>query len=378
MKTGFAWAALLGVGLLSSVGARASIIQEQRSAYTFHMFSDVDGVDVYTHNGSHSVAMTNNFALALQWAHDMVVIPAIDAPPGSQDAIDAITTASRPIANTGDPYQDFVKHRDEFETTASFKGLNASYYVSTEEDWFAQMVAVSYNHDFFGDNFNLSGGMSYGWDDITPLADADGDTQHDFRNTTHGNLVATQILTPTTVVRAGVEFNRVSGLQHDPYRNVYVAGTNVTEVHPRARDRRDVFLRLSQYITNRSSIKVDYRFYDDDWGVSSHTVGGKLSQYITDEVVMRYRYRYYSQTPAWFFADDYQVAGGVDGYRTGDYRLGDYGAHLFGGRLMWFPHGALGHIGFLKGAHMVFTYEHYFNSNNFSAHIYEAGLRVAF
>jgi hypothetical protein len=260
----------------------------------------------------------------------------------------------------------------------SYSGFEAGYYTSFESDYYAQMVSASYNRDVLGDNLNLSAGAAYGWDDIQPLDDADTEGIPDYRETWHANVAATQILTPTTVVRVGAEYNRVRGLQHDPYRNVYVEGTNVPERHPKYRDRRTAFIRVSQYITNRSSVKVGYRYYEDDWGVTSHTIGGRLSQYVGDQVVVRYRYRYYTQLPAFFYREEYQHSGGVDGFQTGDYRLGDYGAHLFGGRIMWFPHGAANSIRFLRGVHLVLSYEHYFNSNNFSANIIETGLRVSF
>ena len=145
--------------------------------------------------------------------------------------------------------------------------------------------------------------------------------------------VATQVVTKTTVLRAGVEFNRVAGLQENPYRNVYVAGTNVPENHPDVRMRQDIFLGLSQYVYNRSSVKLDYRYYSDDWGVSSHMIGIKLNQYVNEEFIFRYRYRYYAQLPSEFYRDEYLEAGGVNGYQTSDYRMGDFGAHLFGGQV---------------------------------------------
>jgi len=351
---------------------------ERRVSYTFHFFSDVNGVQVRTHHGTAGAQLGRDATLSLQWAHDVVVIPAIEAPPGSQDAVDAITTASRPIAAGSDPFEDFVKVRDEIQGTVAYRNYKASYYVSTESDYFAQMVSLGYNRGFMGENLNVSAGLSYGWDDIQPLEDDDTEANPHFRKLLHANLVVTQILTPTTVVRVGGEFNSVRGLQHDPYRNVYMAGTNVPELHPAFRERRVGFARVSQYITNRSSVKVDYRYYDDDWGIESHTIGGKLSQYVTDQVVVRYRYRYYTQLPAFFYRDDYPQSGGAAGFRTGDYRLGDYGAHLFGGRVLWFPYGALGHVEFLRGAHLVFGYEHYFNSNNFSANVFETGLQITF
>jgi hypothetical protein len=353
-------------------------VEEQSVWYNFHYFSDVDGLNVYTHYAGYRMQAERNVAVSLQWAHDIVVFPAIDAAPGSDEAVDAITSASRPISGNTDPFEDFVKIRDEIQGSVSWHNVSAGYYVSTESDYFAQMVSGGYNHGFLGDNLNVAGGLSYSWDNIQPLADADTEGIADFRKTLHWNLVVTQILTPTTVVRIGSEFNRVHGLQHDPYRNVYVAGANVPELHPGYRNRRDVFLRISQYLTNRSSLKFDFRYYDDDWGVTSQTYGVKLSQYVTEQFVVRYRYRYYTQVPAYFFSDDYTLAGGVSGLRTGDYRLGGYGAHLFGGRVLWQPRGLARRIGFLKQTQFELSYERYFNSNNFFANVVETGLQISF
>jgi hypothetical protein len=180
------------------------------------------------------------------------------------------------------------------------------------------------------------------------------------------------------VLRLGVELTQVSGLQHDPYRNVYVAGANVPEKHPNERSRHDAFLGVNQYFSNRSSVSVEYRLYEDDWGVSSHTVGVKLNQYVTDAFTVRYRYRYYGQAAADFYRDEYTEVGGVGGYQTNDYRLGDFGAHLFGGRVLWRPWPMIGGPGFMTGAEVMFSYERYFNSNNFSANIIETGLLIAF
>ena len=63
---------------------------------------------------------------------------------------------------------------------------------------------------------------------------------------------------------------------------------------------------------------------------------------------------------------------------TGDYRLGDFGAHLFGGRVSWNTGRWLRRIGVSAPAQLMFSYERYFNSNNFSASIVETGLSVAF
>jgi hypothetical protein len=350
-------------------------IDETTLSYIFNFYSDVDGVDVIGSYVTTGMRLNNRLGLTFQWVHDRVMIPAIEAPPGSQEAADAITSASRPIADSGDPYQDYVKTRNSFEGSANYHGYDFGYYVSMESDYFAQMISLGYNHDLNGDNLNLAVGASYSWDSIEPLADDDTDGLPDYRNTTYWNVVVTQVVTKTTVARVGAEFNFVTGLQHDPYRNVYVAGTNVPEDHPDERMRRDLFLGLTQYVYNRSSVKLDYRYYSDDWGVESHTIGVKLNQYVNEKFVFRYRYRYYSQLSSTFYRDEYTTAGGVDGHQTGDYRLGAFGAHLFGGQVAWYPRRFFG-LG--TRTQVTFGYERYFNSNNFSADVFETGLLVAF
>ena len=256
------------------------------------------------------------------------------------------------------------------------RSQTSAIYVSTESDYFAQMVSIGYARDFLGDNLNLTVASSYGWDDITPLADDDGDGSNAYQNTRNLSLVATQIVTPTTVVRIGAEGNRVSGLQHDLYRSVYVAGGYLPERHPSARERGAVFVGLSQYLPNRSSVKLDYRIYGDDWGITSHMVGGKVTQRVTEALTVRYRYRYYTQGASRFFRNEYAQPDGVDGYRTGDYRMGGFGSHLFGGHVYWDPEGLFGRWAVLRRSHVAIGVERYYNSNNFTANIFETVLEV--
>jgi len=377
--------ASLLAGLVSAVivvPAHAALfdlpLQEQNDAYVFQFFSDVDDIRVTTHQNRYDVTLENDFALSLGLAHQTVVIPAVDAPPGSEDAVDAITTASRPIRDIGDAYEEYARTRKEVQFDLSRPGLGLGYYFSSEEDYLAQMVRAQWDRDFANENFNLSFGASYGWDAIDPLEDADGSDAADHRNTAYANVVATQVLTPSTVLRVGYERFWVGGLQHNPYRNVYVAGGNEIELHPDARTRQDVYLRLNQYLPLRASLKLEAKAYSDDWGVTSTTLGARLSQYVGESIVVRYRYRFYDQSSADFYSDDYTTPGGIDGFRTADYRLSAFDAHLFGTRIHWSLESILGDGGTWSGLALQLGYERYFNSNNFSANILEAGVSLGF
>jgi hypothetical protein len=363
---------------LAPAAGRAITVEEQDVKYLFRNFVDSDDVRVRSHYGGYEIALRGNARLSVQWNNETVTIPGVDAPAGSPEAVDAITTASRPIRNADAAFQDFVKVRNEVDGSVRVKGGTFGYYVSREPDYFAQQVRGEYARDFLQENLNISLGTSYGWDSIEPVADEDTDTAADVRTTLHWNAVATQTLTPTTLVRVGAEYSAVKGLQHNPYRNVYAGGGNVPERHPAERLRRDLFVRLNQYFRNRSSVWLTYVFYSDDWGVHAHTAGIKLNQVVTGDVAVRYRYRYHTQDAADFQRSEYATADGVDGYLTGDYRLGRLSAHLMGAKLD-FGLAALGtNRGILERTFFSVGFERYFNSNNFSANVLEMGFDLKF
>jgi len=152
----------------------------------------------------------------------------------------------------------------------------------------------------------------------------------------------------------------------------------VPERHPDHRERRDTFVKLNHYFAQRSSLKLGYRYYNDDWGIDSHELDSKLSQYVTQGLFARYEYRYYTQTAADFHRDEYVSVNGIDGYRTGDYRMGDLSSHLFGFALDMDFTRLAADSPVLQRMGAWFSYERYFNSNNYSANILETGLSFRF
>ncbi len=373
LPLGFAVAALAALGPAPAASAPADLA---RGETLLRLFGDSQNVAVRSLMGDYRFDLPRDAALGLHWNHERVVIPGVEAPAGSAEAVDAITTASRPIS--GDAYRDFIKVRDEFTGTLSRPHVAMDYYYSTESDFLGQQVGVRVDRDLADRLWNVAVGTSVGWDAISPLADDDTDTGADTRRTLHANVVATRVLTPTTLLRAGVEVNVVDGLQHNPYRNVYAGGGVVPERHPDHRERRDAFLKLSQYFENRSSLRLHYRLYQDDWGILSHESGTRLSQYVTSGMFASYEYRYYTQTAADFHRDLYASPSGVGGFRSGDYRMAALSSHLFGVSLN-FDLGILAaEVPGLRRLGMRFDYERYFNSNNYSANILETGMEFRF
>lgn len=371
-----AGSALCADGLVVST-ADAQVL-DQSASYTYHYFADSDNIHVHSHYTDYLLELENGADVQVEWNREVVIVPGVQAVPGSDEATDAITSASRPISDVNDAFEDYTKLRDQVRADLEYRFASAGYYVSNETDYFAQQVSGGLNYGLWGDNTNIAVGSSYGWDDIQPLADQDTENFADSKSNTYWNAVLTQVLTRSTVVRIGGEMNIARGILHNPYRNVYAGGGPEAELHPERRERRDLFFKLNQYFTNRSSLNISYKYYTDDWGIDSHTLGGRLNQYLTDDVLIRYRYRFYDQTASFFFMDEYPTAEGIDGYRTGDYRMGEFASHLFGTTLDWSLGHALFQWGRVRRPKLIFKYERYFNSNNFSANIFESGVAVNF
>lgn len=374
-----------GIGTLAALAALAGLAPAARAQEAagapavnglFRLFADSKHVLVRSLVEECSVPLRGGGDLSLHWNHERVVVPGVSAPAGSAEAVDAITTASRPIS--GNAYEDFVKLRDELEGSVSRGGATLGYYHSMERDYLAHQVSAGYARDLQDASLNLAVGTSWGWDDIEPLTDERSVAAPDRKTTLHWNAVATRVLSPVTVVRAGVEWNHVNGLQHNPYRMVYAGGSILPERHPDTRERRDAFVKVHHWLANRSSLKFDYRIYDDDWGVRSHEIAGGLSQYVTRGLYAQWEYRWYTQSAADFWRAEYLAPEGVDGWRTGDYRLSPLSSHLFGVSF----NADLGVLApnsrRLRPFALTLDWERYFNNTNYSADILETGLEFRF
>ncbi|MBU2896694.1 DUF3570 domain-containing protein [Vibrio hepatarius] len=78
-------------------------------------------------------------------------------------------------------------------------------------------------------------------------------------------------------------------------------------------------------------VRPRYKFFNDDWGVSSHQVGGKLSWNLNTWLTLAPGYFWYTQAAADFYRDP----NGSDptfasqGYATSDLRLGNFTANAY-------------------------------------------------
>lgn len=175
------------------------------------------------------------------------------------------------------------------------------------------------------------------------------------RNSYAVTLTFSQILSKRLQVSLSMDILLQEGLLATPYHRIYFADKpqfyigNAASI-PFYTDKRnkDVFrladdveqlpdnrfklplgLRANYYLNERLTLRSYYRFYYDDWGITSHTASFELLVKITRKLTFIPMYRYYTQTQADYFAP-YNQHISTEKYYTSDYDLSAFNSNQYG------------------------------------------------
>jgi hypothetical protein len=250
-------------------------------------------------------------------------------------SIDIMTSASqRPVTEQRDELD--VSADQEFEDVI----LTASYRYSTEPDYVSHGVSGGFSYDFADNNATLAMGLSASADTVGRA----GDPQFSRPvGTLGGRLSFTQVLGVGTVAQAMYELSRTSGYLASPYRFVPIGGDGfctsgvkntggiaplcLRENDPGERLRHAAALELRQALGSTWSLGAGYRFYIDDWSLSSHTIRAELAWLLDPDSTLSFRYRFYTQGSAKFYRERYATP---QPYMTTDKELSSLSSNRFG------------------------------------------------
>ncbi|MFC6861541.1 DUF3570 domain-containing protein, partial [Zunongwangia atlantica 22II14-10F7] len=87
--------------------------------------------------------------------------------------------------------------------------------------------------------------------------------------------------------------------------------------------------RLNYYLNETFVLRGYYRFYNDDWGIQSHTASLEMPIKLGSKFTLYPSYRYYTQTAANYFAG-YEMHQSEEQFFTSDYDLSEFNANQFG------------------------------------------------
>lgn len=124
-------------------------------------------------------------------------------------------------------------------------------------------------------------------------------------------------------------------------------------------------------LTDSLVLRPRYKWFQDDWGVKSHQIGGKVSWAVTEWFTIAPGYFWYTQDAADFYRDPYSEdkTFAATGYATSDLRLGNYTANAY-------EVGASFKV--YKGVRVNLLGAYYEQSNGFEANWWAIGASYAF
>ena len=160
------------------------------------------------------------------------------------------------------------------------------------------------------------------------------------KNTTDIVAGVTHVINRRTVGQVNLYYSIAKGYMNDPYKVFSVVDQNSNKAYksyyesrPNQRNRMALTLHLNhQTFPANNVINLSYRYYSDDWDVSSHTLSGGYRFKYSNRKYLEPKLRLYTQTAASFYQNQFfaEVEGNPDApgipntfpeYISADYRL---------------------------------------------------------
>ena len=223
------------------------------------------------------------------------------------------------------------------KTTKAIFGAN----ISAEFDYQSLGVSANISWDFNNRNTTLTTGAAYNADTINPVGGVPtGLTAMSASKSSTGSgdnkqvidliIGVTQVINRTTLMQFNLNIGTDSGYMTDPYKILSVLdgsgnlrGTDpyLYEKRPDSRTRQALYWKTVMGFSE-DVLNLSYRYYRDDWDVSSHTVEMKYRFSLGNKHYLQPEARYYVQDKANFYYYNL-VDGALPTYASADYRLAD-------------------------------------------------------
>lgn len=222
------------------------------------------------------------------------------------------------------------------KTTKAIFGAN----VSKEYDYQSIGLSANLSWDFNNRNTTLTAGAAFNADTISPVGGVPtGLTALSASKTILGGddtkqvsdliIGVTQVINRTTLMQFNLNIGTDSGYMTDPYKILSVldgaglpaADPYLYEKRPDSRSRQAFYWKTVKALGD-DVLNLSYRYYWDDWDVSSHTVEMKYHFSLGANHYIQPELRYYVQDKATFYNYNL-VEGSIPTFASADYRLAD-------------------------------------------------------
>jgi hypothetical protein len=228
---------------------------------------------------------------------------------------------------------------------------------SNEFDYTSLGLSATFSRDYNNRNTTLSAGLSYNFDTIKPVGgipiglspkattevenedDIEGRPGTDDKTVMDFLIGITQVIDRRTLMQFNYTYGQDDGYLTDPYKilSVVTAPDSITlatepylyENRPDSRARNALYWKTVHQFQNTDVLNISYRYYWDDWGISSHTVDARYRIDMANGHYLMPHVRYYLQDKADFYYYKL-VEGSTPQYASADYRLADMSTTTLG------------------------------------------------
>ena len=164
-----------------------------------------------------------------------------------------------------------------------------------------------------------------------------------------------------------------TGFLSTPFHRVYFNdGSEGLEVLPNTHLKIPVGIRVNGFIGDRIIIRAYYRYFQDDWGLKSHTANIEVPIKLTPFISISPFYRFYIQTAVNYFAP-YKQNDALSTYHTTDDDLSGFSSNFIGLGIRLSP--AKGIFGIKKFNMLELRYGFYKRSNGLVSSVVSMNLR---
>jgi hypothetical protein len=198
---------------------------------------------------------------------------------------------------------------------------------SKELDYLSRGLFYSFTQSTEDKNTTWNAGVSTNSDQINP-------TNHIVDNETKQSLDfiagVTQVMGVYDIAQLQVGRYLGQGYFSDPYK--------VFDLRPRTRKHSTLMGKWNHHFeSNQSTLRMSYRYYEDSWGIESHTLNMEWVKPLQNQWTVMPYLRLYTQSAASFFvnADNSGLPFPPNPpqdaiYYSEDQRMSAYGAHTYG------------------------------------------------
>ena len=282
--------------------------------------------------------------------------------------VDSVSAASIDVLANASEY---TEERTEYSVGVDFLHdktmVSTGYTNSTENDFEANSAFLSISQSFFGDLSTLSLSYAKGKDDVGMVNNTfDEKAERDIYK-----IGLSQILSKNALLGFNLEMISDQGYLNNPYRTYrFLDPTDLSdgygtarEVYPETRTSYAIAMRALYYLPYRASLKAEYRYFNDSWGIDAHTYELAYVHPLSTRWTVEGRYRYYTQTQADFYKDLFPFQD-AETFMGRDKELSTYSDFTIGGGITYeFGQGVIPHIDRMKFTALVdylkFSYDNF-------------------